>query len=83
MESLETIADWRLSVSQFAFVLETAKPIEDVFDAVLATIGLRHHPLLVVDLLDGSAVAWDAEDGRTAEIEPMAPDRHEPMAPGR
>jgi hypothetical protein len=74
VDCLEAIAAWRLPVSQFAFVLGTEQTAEQVFDAVLAAIGVRHHSICVVDLMDGSAVAWDAEDGRTTEIEPMAPD---------
>ena len=79
VDCLEAIAAWRLPVSQFAFVLGTEQTAEAVFDAVLAAIGVRHHSISVIDLLDGSAVAWDAEDGRTTEVEPMAPDE-EPMA---
>jgi hypothetical protein len=77
VDGLEAIADWRLPVSQFAFVLGTEKSVDVVFDAVLGAIGVRHHSLLVVDLMDGSAVAWNAEDGRTAEIDPMAPGHDE------
>ena len=69
VDVLKGLTDWRLPVSQLTFVGGTSRPLEAVFEGLAAVLDNEKHSFCVVDLTTGSALGWDCQDGRLAEIE--------------